>query len=482
MRIRTVSVLTVVVSVQAACAPANDRTSQPSFAFTHVTVIDMTGEPARADMAVVVRGNRIVSIGPSDSVRIPDGTHQLNAAGKFLIPGLWDMHVHAAWAETLPTFGPLFLANGVTGVREMWGRLDLVGGARIRLAQRRLTEPRVVASGALLDGSPSYWSPGSIEVTTSEQAEEVVDSLHQAGADFIKVYGGMSRDVFEAVVKAAERRGLDVVGHVPNEVGTSAASRMGLRSNEHLMDILLSCSSREAVLRADLLRGIKNHPRDSTFFVEWRQTEQLLETYSEDKCEELADRLARDSTWQVPTLTVLRSAWFLTDTVDHRLEFMPAAIRESWSFGRTPLFKEWTADRDLAERTFARHVQIVGLLHRARVPIMAGTDVLNPFCFPGFSLHDELALLVQAGLTTMQALQAATVNPAIFLRATDSLGTIETGKLADLVLLDADPLVDIHNTKKISAVVLDGQLIDGPARHRLLNTVRASVSTAPLQQ
>jgi hypothetical protein len=482
MRIPTVFFLTVVVSLQAACAPANDRTSQPSFAFTHVTVIDMTGGPSRADMTVVVRGNRIVSIGPSDSVRIPEDTHQLNAAGKFLIPGLWDMHVHAAWAETLPTFGPLFLANGVTGVREMWGRLDLVGGARIRLAQRRLTEPRMVASGALLDGSPSFWSPGSIEVTTLDRAAEVVDSLHDAGADFIKVYGGMRRDIFEAVVKAAERRDLDVVGHVPNEVGALDASGMGLRSNEHLMDILLSCSSREAVLRADLLRGIRNHPRDSTFFVEWRQTEQLLDTYSEDKCQGLAERLARDSTWQVPTLTVLRSAWFLTDTVDHRLEFMPAAIREWWSFGRTPLFKEWTADRDLAERNFSRHLQIVGLLHRAGVPIMAGTDVLNPFCFPGFSLHDELALLVEAGLTTMQALQAATLNPAIFLHATDSVGTIETGKLADLVLLDADPLVDIHNTKRISAVVLDGQLIDGPARHRLLNVVRAAASTAPLQQ
>ena len=352
MRILTVFFLTAVASVQAACAPANDRTRQPSFAFTHVTVIDMTGGPSRADMTVVIRGNRIASIGPGDSVRIPEDTHQLNAAGKFLIPGLWDMHVHAAWAETLPTFGPLFLANGVTGVREMWGRLDLVGGARIRLAQRRLTEPRMVASGALLDGSPSFWSPGSIEVTTFDQADEVVDSLHRAGADFIKVYSGMRRDIFEAVVKAAERRDLDVVGHIPNEVGALDASGMGLRSNEHLMDILLSCSSREAALRADLLRGVKNHPRDSTFVVEWRQTEQLLETYSEDKCEALAERLARDSTWQVPTLTVLRSAWFLTDTIDNRLEFMPAAIREGWSFGRTPLFKEWTADRELPSAAF----------------------------------------------------------------------------------------------------------------------------------
>jgi imidazolonepropionase-like amidohydrolase len=482
MRILTVFSLTFVAVFQAACAPEDVSTSQAAFAFTHVTVIDMTGAPARADMTVIVRGNRIESVGPSDSVRMPGHTQQLNAAGKFLIPGLWDMHVHAAWAETLPTFAPLFLANGVTGVREMWGRLDLVAGARIRLAQQRLTEPRMVASGALLDGSPSFWSPGSIELTTVAQAAPVVDSLHDAGADFIKVYGGIRREILEAVVTAAERLDLDVVGHVPNDVGALEASGMGLRSNEHLMDILLSCSSSEAALRADLLRGVKDHPRDSTFFVEWRQTEQLLDTYSQDKCEALAARLARDGSWQVPTLTVLRSAWFLTDTLDHRLQFILPEIRDSWSFGRTPLFKEWAADRELAERSFSRHLQVVGLLHRAGVPILAGTDVLNPFCFPGFSLHDELALLVEAGLTPMQALQTATLNPAIFLNATDSLGTVETGKLADLVLLDADPLADIHNTTRISAVVLNGQLLDAPARHRLLDLVRAAASFPPRQR
>jgi hypothetical protein len=282
-------------------------------------------------MTVIVSGQRIELIGPSDSVRLPQATQTFNAADKFLIPGLWDMHVHAAWAETLPTFGLLFLTNGVTGVRETWGRLDLVAGTRISLAQRRVTGPRILASGAMLDGSPSFWSPGSIELDAPSRAVPVIDSLHEAGADFIKVYGGMRREVLEAIVTAANRLGLDVVGHVPNEVGALSASAIGLRSNEHLTDILLSCSGNEAALRADMLRGITHDPRDSTFFVEWRQAEALLDTYSQERCNALAATLARDSIWQVPTLTVLRSAWFLTDTIDYRLQYMLPEIRGSWN-------------------------------------------------------------------------------------------------------------------------------------------------------
>src|SRR2546427_7014072 len=169
MRIPALSFLTLLAVPLVGRAQNQAGTAAVSFALAHVTVIDIAGAPAQSDMAVVVTGNRIARVGPSRAVRIPKGGLTLDATGKFLIPGLWDMHVHAAWSSTLPTFGPLFLVNGVTGVRDMWGSLDVVATARIRLAQHALTEPRFVASGQILDGSPPIWE-GSIRLSSAEQA------------------------------------------------------------------------------------------------------------------------------------------------------------------------------------------------------------------------------------------------------------------------------------------------------------------------
>jgi hypothetical protein len=331
----------------------------------------------------------------------------------------------------------------------------------------------------MLDGSPSMFPGASIELTRPEDAKRAVDSLRTTGADFVKIHGLLSPAVFSAVISAATDNHLDVVGHVPHAVGAREASRAGLRSNEHLMDILLSCSSKEDSLRADFVAAVKDYPADSTFAVEWRQSRALLDTYDENKCVALAAELARDSTWQVPTLTVNRSVWFLSDTADVRLEFVIPAVKAGWSPGLDRMFSIWSKDRELADSMFSRYLQLVGLLNRAGVPIMAGTDALGPFCYPGFSLHDELALLVEAGLTSMHALQAATRNPAVFLNVSDSLGTVESGKLADLVLLDADPIADIRNTTTINAVILDGQLIDHAALQRILNSTRLEVAGLP---
>jgi imidazolonepropionase-like amidohydrolase len=481
MRFLTLSFLALLALPVYGRAQTNGIRHPTSFAFTHVTVIDMTGSPPKPDMTAVVTGNRIALLGPSRIIRVPRGTLTLDATGKFLIPGLWDMHVHAAWPATLPTFGPLFLANGVTGVREMWGAFDLVASARIRLAQHSLTEPRFVASGALLDGSPPIWE-GSVVITTAEAGRRAVDSLHAMGADFIKVYNLLSPEAYAAIVKEAKRLHMPVAGHVPIAVGALAVSQAGQRSIEHLTDILLSCSSHETVLRAALVSRF-NQPYDSVSAQARRQLPELIATYNPAKCQALAAQFRRDSTWQVPTLTVLRSSAHLDDSVlasDPRLEYVSREVRELWDPRKDFRFKAMTAsDFVRARQLFAKQVELVGLLHRAGVPILAGTDVLNPYCFPGFSLHDELAMLVDAGLTPMEALQAATRNPAIFLRATDSLGTVETGKLADLVLLDADPIADIHNTTKINTVVLDGQFLDPAARQRLLDFVRVEAALQP---
>lgn len=203
----------------------------------------------------------------------------------------------------------------------------------------------------------------------------------------------------------------------------------------------------------------------------------MLETFSLEKAAILFARLNRNRTWQCPTLTFLRSRAFINDPDfrnDPRLRYMPAAVRSAWYPSTDFRFEERTAeDFHLTRVLYQKEIQLVGMMHRAGVEFLAGTDVSNPYCFPGFSLHDELALLVEAGLSPLAALQAATLNPARFLGKEKEVGIVEKGKVADLVLLEANPLADIRNTTKIDSVVLRGQLLDRKALDRLLAELEA---------
>jgi imidazolonepropionase-like amidohydrolase len=202
-----------------------------------------------------------------------------------------------------------------------------------------------------------------------------------------------------------------------------------------------------------------------------------LETYDPAKADALFAELKKNHTWQCPTLTVLRSFASISDptfTNDPRLKYMPRSVRDSWDPGKdVRLRNRSAAEMETQKQVYEKNVEIVGAMQRAGVGILAGTDVLNPYCFPGFSLHDELGLLVRAGLTPIEALQAATLNAARFMGRENDLGTIAAGKLADLVLLDRNPLDDISNTKKIDGVVLDGRLFPKAALDDMLNKVEA---------
>jgi tetratricopeptide (TPR) repeat protein len=237
---------------------------------------------------------------------------------------------------------------------------------------------------------------------------------------------------------------------------------------------LLACSNQEEELRRELVDSLKqSEPNDLA--VGRSQSERLLESYEEEKAAALSKVLAKNGTWQCPTLTLLRSLGMLNDptfTSDSRLKYMPKPIRLMWDPKNDFRFARRTSeDWANAQKIFDKQLQIVGAMNRAGVRILAGTDVLNPFCFPGFSLHDELDLLVQAGLTPMEALQAATRNAAEFNGLTDSLGTIQKGKIADLVLLDADPLENIKNTQRIAAVILGGKVFHNDALQNMLVSI-----------
>lgn len=451
-----------------------------SLVLTHVTVIDTTGGPVKTDTTVVILGDRITEMGKSGVIRLPKNAEAVDGTGKFLIPGLWDMHVH--WYEK--DYLPLFIANGVTGTRQMYG-VPMFQQWRQEIEAGKLLGPRILIPSPIVDGPKPVW-PGSIAVANASDGRQAVIQVKRNGADFVKVYSRLPRDAYFAIADESKKQGIPFEGHVPDSVTLEEASNAGQKTVEHLTGVLAACSTREA----DLLKsaqetvaatnaGQSSTPRFSG--PEFRARETLeLETYSSQKAEAIFQELKKNHTWQCPTLTVLRSIAYSDDpsfTDDPRLKFIPRDIVSSWNPKADPFLKDKTAeDWALSKKVFSKELELVGAMSRAGVDILAGTDTLNPYCLPGFSLHDELVLLVQSGLTPMQALQAATLNPARFLGREKDLGTVAPGKLADLVLLDANPLDDIGNTRKISAVVFRGQLFRKASLDQMLAGIEALAS------
>jgi imidazolonepropionase-like amidohydrolase len=459
----TVVALAGALPAWAEVAPAS------SLAITGVTVIDATGAPARPGMTVVVTGDRITAIGKPGAVGVPEGARVVDGKGKYLIPGLWDMHVHTA----SPSFLPLYLANGVTGVRDMHALdPDAIFGLRKLVQEGKQPGPRVVAAGPLVDG-PKPFVPGSLVAANAAEGREAVRKLKKMGADFVKVYTKLPREAYLAIADEAKTQGLPFAGHLPESVSAGEASQLGQKSIEHLTGVELACSDGEDELRREAVAALAKADNQAAMELLGRIGARAADSFSDKKARALYARFVRNGTWQVPTLTVLRSLVSLDDpkfTADPRAKYMPPSFRSYWSLKLSP---ETAA---MLKRAYKRATGLVRAMHQAGVPFLAGTDTPGvPYVFPGFSLHDELALLVaEGGFTPLEALQAATRDPARFFGREKDLGTVEPGKLADLVLLNADPLADIHNTTKIAAVVATGRLLPRRELDRMLADVEAS--------
>jgi len=443
-----------------AMAPA-----QP-LAIRGVTVIDATGKAAQSGMTVLVERGRISAVGPAQQLKLAKNTKIIDGRGKFLIPGLWDMHTHnnsrryggGPKDDLFPISFPLEVANGIVGAREMKGP----GNANEwRQEEAKLPGPRptIWLGSPLTDGPNPTW-PDSKVIKDAAEGRAWVREQKQNGAAFIKVYSKLSRESFFAIADEARRLGIPFAGHVPNFVLAEEASDAGMKSMEHMYQIALSCSRREEELFKAELAGAG---LSATLIG-------ASESFDPAKAEALFQRFIRNGTWQCPTLTVLRSTGAMDDpkfTNDARVKYIPESFLKTWDPTAT---MSGLNDVQLKARRIQLRVamDLTGRMYRAGVRVLAGSDSWNPYVFPGFSLHDELALLVEAGLPPMAALQAATRNAAEWMGTLPERGTIETGKIADLVLLDGNPLVDIHNTQRIAAVVLRGELLDRKTLDSLL--------------
>jgi imidazolonepropionase-like amidohydrolase len=412
-----------VLLTSSGCAKSSD------ISFTHVTVIDVVEGVALTDRTVTLSGNRITKVaqGAAPTGRTVDGT------GKFLIPGLWDMHVHWADEEYLTTF----TVNGVTGIRLMNGFPEHLAW-RQRIESGSEVGPRMRIAGPLVDGAKPTYPIISVAAATADDARAAVQMTKSIGFDFVKPYSGLSHDAFLALADECKRQNIPFAGHVPDSVDAIEFAQQGGASMEHLRRVDFACTD----LAID-----PNHPPDLPA---------VDQAYDATKAAGVFATLKALGTWQCPTLVISDKQLAGNPGLlsDPHLAYLPPSLQSLYqALPLTPRRPPDQANTMLAtERTIVAGMQAQG------VGLLAGTDTPGWGVFPGYSLHEELALLVAAGLSPLQALQAATIHPARFMGMDSDLGSAQAGKLADLVLLDANPLDDIHNTTQIEAVVQNGKL------------------------
>lgn len=447
----------------------------------HVNVVDVrataVARAVKRDCAVVISNGKIQSIKSAARFHAPPQSRVIDATGRFLIPGLYDMHVHTLIERRFTFCFPLFIANGVTSVRDMGGSASAAEILELRneLAAGRLVGPRLASAAVKIVDGPAAPRDAFVNVATADEARSVVQLAKAERWDFIKTYNLLSRDAYVALADEAQRRKLETAGHVPFSMTALEVSNLHQRTIEHAADLLVSASSRETALREQLARE-GNTAANSN----WARAKVEIDaaaSYEPEKTLALSAAFVRNGTWQCPTLVLKKMSAVASHaslTEDARLQYVPRSLQERWSNTFTKLVEPigTVSERELRARVT---LQIVGAMHRAGVRIIAGTDTPpQPYLFPGFSLHEELAALVEAGLTPLQALQAATSNAAEFLHESGVRGSIAPGKTADAVLLTANPLENIKNSSRIAAVLVGGRYMDRAALDALL--AQASVA------
>ena len=449
---------------------------------THGTVVDPVDGRARPDVTILISGGRIVRIGPSALVPVPDGATVVDLRGKFVIPGLADMHTHGLAYEQIDP--ALYVANGVTTVREMAGNA-LVRGFRTKIEAGTLLGPRYTVGSRIVDGSPSIWDPKLLDVISVADADEGRQAVRQAiseGADFVKVYSRVSEPALRGIAAEARAQGIRFAGHCPDEVPMAEAAELGQASFEHLFWTLLGTSSRESEIRARIHQIRLALGDYAGWFKDIHPLELLASsTHSKAKAQALYARFVEHRSRQVPTLIMHQSLDYARtlDQHDPRNAYLPASSQGSNDYALEELYLKDRAPSEDAgwAGLFEHRLRLVGEMHRAGVPIMVGTDTGTPGVFPGFAVHDELRLLVRAGLSPRAALYAATVEPADFLGV--ATGRVAEGYLADLAVLDANPLRDITNTTRLSGVVVRGRYVGPDERTQLLADVAKAAAGMP---
>jgi len=419
---------------------------QTPIAFTHASVIDGRDSIPRRDQTVLIRGNRIAAVGAANTISVPAGATVIDARGKFLIPGLWDMHVHTTVTGGRDLLA-LYPANGVTGVRDMAGDWDTLTVWRRQIARGELVGPRMLVSGPYLEGGDV--PVPHILTRSPDEGRAGVDSLAKLGVDFIKVHGQLTPATYYAIARRARERHMVFAGHVSQAVGSANASDSGQKSIEHLLGIPAPCT---------LAESLALRPRFTV------QT--AVGRCSSNDLAALYAKFVRNDTWVTPTFTaaVEVATWPMHSVPgDSLARYLPQALRQ-YVAELFPMPDSIPVGADSVGRAMlAKRMRQAETMRRAGVHILTGTDAPLRNSPPGFGLHEEMTLLVRGGMSPFNALRSATYEPAAYFGMLDSAGTIAVGQLADVVLLNANPLEDIRNTRSINTVIANGRRIDRAA-------------------
>ncbi|WP_338240433.1 amidohydrolase family protein [Aurantiacibacter hainanensis] len=454
---------TIILAAFALCLSVS-TTAQADVLLTNVTLVDIEEGTLSPSQSVLIEGTHIAAVGRDVSATAE--VERIDAEGMFLIPGLWDSHVHIFSSAIEPdTAFPLYLINGVTGVRDMGALWPIAEqqALQARIESGEIPGPRLVLSGAWVDASPGSW-PGMFLADTPDEARAVVARIDEEGWRAVKSYSMLDEPTYLALAETSEAAGLPLVGHIPERVALRTAIEAGHDGMEHFGRIPMACSTEEEAM-LDALRSAMaaGASQEQIFAIMASRNRIILETWDERRCAAILADVADADLHVSPTLVVADfylGNWPSADTP--RMRMLPAEVREAW--GKPDFRLEAMTDdvRALAQDSIALDRRTFLMAHRAGVPILASTDAsfANPYLFHGFSLLDELDLYVEIGLSPREALFTATVAPPRFFGLEDQDGIIAAGRRGDLVLLDANPLDGLATLRRPRAVVVGGRLLD----------------------
>ncbi len=429
----------------------------------NVSIIDVERGAVLPARDIIIRDGVIDSIIETHpGATLHGATSVIHATGLFAIPGLFDFHTHIT--PTPETYGPLLVAHGVAAARDLGAPTDQIIALRASFAAGEALGPDLFVTGAIVDGDPPVW-PFSEAVDTPDEARAAVRKLRDAGVDMIKVYGRLNKDVYEAAVSEAHALGLKVTGHIPESVTLAEAMAAGQDCNEHLMriDVAIAALAGHEEERNRALSRLNSG---------WEHFNEV----SAEQLRGLAHTIARSGMAQCPTIVVMAGIGRADkpDALeDPLMDYVPTHMGQFWA---SPAYSSWAPH---AARIVPLMQKTVAALHEAGVTLMVGTDLANPFVFAGSAVHQEMALWQDAGIPAADILRAATIVPATFCNAADRFGSIAPNKTASLVLLRANPLQDIRNTREIEHVFLRGKHFNRADLDQVLAGVRDSVSAPP---